>query len=376
MIVSMLISLPPQPFGGGNLISFPPPPPCRWRDASQGRGVMAEYNELKSKHPSQNTQDPAYPLRLPSPTPSHGRRAPAPPAHAHLTADSPPRTHPPGSEHARAVWRQFRTAAAGAYHGFSGRRASALLGSGMIGQKTLYSFFSPCPAGKRRARSPEPAHPGTGVAAEAEESGNAAVRSGGDRAPGTRDGEEGDGPRSAEGLQGRASDLVSWVPMFKADCTCSKQPAQFSVGGHSEEPANGDGSRGPRRQSEGEGPPCSARRPIRGERGRTHPLPEVFAAKRPRGDAGGAGRRGQGLPSRQSRGRHRGRSPPPLFPQPLGTKLKTGAAACLPGPDPQSPVLLRLAPWGLQSREWACSAMGRGVGGDSCGRLGAARCRR
>ncbi|XP_045441594.1 uracil-DNA glycosylase isoform X2 [Pipistrellus kuhlii] len=35
----------------------------------------------------------------------------------------------------------------------------------MIGQKTIYSFFSPSPAGKRRARSPEPAAPGTGVAA-------------------------------------------------------------------------------------------------------------------------------------------------------------------------------------------------------------------
>ncbi|XP_060048920.1 uracil-DNA glycosylase isoform X2 [Erinaceus europaeus] len=34
----------------------------------------------------------------------------------------------------------------------------------MIGQKTLYSFFSPSPAGKRRSRSPEPADVGTGVA--------------------------------------------------------------------------------------------------------------------------------------------------------------------------------------------------------------------
>lgn len=51
----------------------------------------------------------------------------------------------------------------------------------MIGQKTLYSFFSPSPVGKRRARSPEPADPGTGVAAVAEESGDAAVRRGGDR---------------------------------------------------------------------------------------------------------------------------------------------------------------------------------------------------
>ncbi|KAB1255559.1 Uracil-DNA glycosylase [Camelus dromedarius] len=38
----------------------------------------------------------------------------------------------------------------------------------MIGQKTLYSFFSPSPARKRRACSPEPADPGTGVAAVAE----------------------------------------------------------------------------------------------------------------------------------------------------------------------------------------------------------------
>ncbi|XP_006750116.2 uracil-DNA glycosylase-like [Leptonychotes weddellii] len=45
----------------------------------------------------------------------------------------------------------------------------------MIGQKTLYSFFSPSPAGRRRARSPEPADPGTGVAAVAEESGDAAA---------------------------------------------------------------------------------------------------------------------------------------------------------------------------------------------------------
>ncbi|KAF4011645.1 hypothetical protein G4228_003811 [Cervus hanglu yarkandensis] len=38
----------------------------------------------------------------------------------------------------------------------------------MIGQKTLYSFFSPNPARKRSARSPEPADPGTGVAAVAQ----------------------------------------------------------------------------------------------------------------------------------------------------------------------------------------------------------------
>lgn len=177
----------------------------------------------------------------------------------------------------------------------------------MIGQKTLYSFFSPTPAGKRRARSPEPADPGTGVAAVAEESGDAAVRRDGDRAPGARDGEEGDGPRLADGLQGRATDSVSWVPVFKADCTCSKQPVLSPVGGHSEGPANGDEPRGPRRQSEPREPPCSARRPIK--RGGRQDLPlEVFAAKRPRGNAGGAGRWGQGLPSRQRRGRRRGPS--------------------------------------------------------------------
>uniref|UniRef100_A0A5F9CWN4 Uncharacterized protein n=1 Tax=Oryctolagus cuniculus TaxID=9986 RepID=A0A5F9CWN4_RABIT len=43
----------------------------------------------------------------------------------------------------------------------------------MIGQKTLYSFFSPSPAGKRHTRSPEPAAPGTSVAAATEESGDA-----------------------------------------------------------------------------------------------------------------------------------------------------------------------------------------------------------
>ncbi|XP_048198740.1 uracil-DNA glycosylase isoform X2 [Perognathus longimembris pacificus] len=46
----------------------------------------------------------------------------------------------------------------------------------MIGQKTLYSFFSPSPSRKRPACSPEPAAPGTGVAAAAGESGEEAVR--------------------------------------------------------------------------------------------------------------------------------------------------------------------------------------------------------
>ncbi|XP_017657666.2 uracil-DNA glycosylase isoform X2 [Nannospalax galili] len=45
----------------------------------------------------------------------------------------------------------------------------------MIGQKTLYSFFSPSPAGKRNTRSPEPVAPGSGVAAVTEESGEAAA---------------------------------------------------------------------------------------------------------------------------------------------------------------------------------------------------------
>ncbi|KAF7472603.1 Hypothetical predicted protein [Marmota monax] len=56
----------------------------------------------------------------------------------------------------------------------------------MIGQKTLYSFFSPSPARKRSVRSPEPADLGTRVVAVAEENGDAAVRRGGDRfrAPG------------------------------------------------------------------------------------------------------------------------------------------------------------------------------------------------
>ncbi|XP_045221821.2 uracil-DNA glycosylase isoform X3 [Macaca fascicularis] len=45
----------------------------------------------------------------------------------------------------------------------------------MIGQKTLYSFFSPSPARKRRAPSPEPAVLGTGVAAVPEENRDAAA---------------------------------------------------------------------------------------------------------------------------------------------------------------------------------------------------------
>ncbi|KAF3826792.1 hypothetical protein GH733_009317, partial [Mirounga leonina] len=68
----------------------------------------------------------------------------------------------------------FRHARAGAYHGFPGRLASALLGSGMIGQKMLYSF-SLSLAGKGRAHSPEPAHQRTGLAAAAQQNADAAA---------------------------------------------------------------------------------------------------------------------------------------------------------------------------------------------------------
>lgn len=81
-------------------------------------------------------------------------------------------------EHARAAWRQLLTTAAGAkLAGPRAARVGFFLGFGMIGQKTLYSFFSPNPARKRSACSPEPADPGTGVAAVAQ-SGDVAVRSG------------------------------------------------------------------------------------------------------------------------------------------------------------------------------------------------------
>ncbi|KAK1328435.1 hypothetical protein QTO34_012008 [Cnephaeus nilssonii] len=94
----------------------------------------------------------------------------------------------------------------------------------MIGQKTLYSFFSPSPspARKRRARSPEPADPGTGVAAV-----DAAVRRGGDRSwgRGRREGEGGRrrGPRDEES-QKRTPGLVNWSLVSKAASTYSKQP--------------------------------------------------------------------------------------------------------------------------------------------------------
>ena len=82
------------------------------------------------------------------------------------------------SEHARAAWRQLLTTSAGAK--LAGPQAVCVgyyLDFGMIGQKTLYSFFSPNPARKRSSCSPEPADPGTGVAAVAQ-SGDVAVRSG------------------------------------------------------------------------------------------------------------------------------------------------------------------------------------------------------
>ena len=82
-------------------------------------------------------------------------------------------------EHARAAWRQLLTTSAGAkLAGLRLARVGFFLGFGMIGQKTLYSFFSPNPARKRNACSPEPADPGArGVAAVAQ-SGDVAVRSG------------------------------------------------------------------------------------------------------------------------------------------------------------------------------------------------------
>ncbi|XP_055407050.1 uracil-DNA glycosylase [Bubalus kerabau] len=73
-------------------------------------------------------------------------------------------------EHARAAWRQLLTTSAGAkLAGLRLARVGFFLGFGMIGQKTLYSFFSPNPARKRNACSPEPADPGArGVAAVAQ----------------------------------------------------------------------------------------------------------------------------------------------------------------------------------------------------------------
>lgn len=63
----------------------------------------------------------------------------------------------------------------------------------MIGQKTLYSFFSPSPARKRRACSPESADQGTGVAAVVEQSEDAAVRRAGDLWCSQGPGAEGEG---------------------------------------------------------------------------------------------------------------------------------------------------------------------------------------
>lgn len=133
------------------------------------------------------------------------------------------------------------------------------------------------------------------------------------------------------------------------------------------------GARGANQRARGRPP-----RPAVQSEGREAELtpPPVFAAKRPRGDAGG---RGVGVRASLPANPVGDNAGVPHRPSPrhlLVPNSRLGAAACLPGPDPQSQVLLRLAPWGLQAREWACSAMGRGVGGGSCGRLGAARCRR
>lgn len=121
--------------------------------------------------------------------------------HMRMRPSTAPRPAPQ-SEHARAAWRQFWIASAGAnLAGPQAARVRTLLGFGMIGQKTLYSFFSSSPARKRRARSPEPTDPETGVAAVTEESGDAAVRRAGDLSWGRRPGEE--GGRKAEGLARR-----------------------------------------------------------------------------------------------------------------------------------------------------------------------------
>lgn len=130
-----------------------------------------------------------------------------------------PSPTPPRSEHARVAWRQLLTAAASAkLAGLRAARVRSLLGSRMIGQKTLYSFFSPSPSRKRRACSSEPAEQWNGVAAVAER-GDEAVRRGGDRSWGRgsggregKEGEEGDegeeggGPRATEGLQEHGAD--------------------------------------------------------------------------------------------------------------------------------------------------------------------------
>lgn len=105
----------------------------------------------------------------------------------------------------------------------------------MIGQKTLYSFFSPSPAGKRSTRSPEPA-PGGDVAAE--DGGDAAVRRTGQR--GTRGG----GRRRGSGQEHRAP--CSARP---GRLRGSKQPRMSATGRHAQAPANGHGARPPYSQS-------------------------------------------------------------------------------------------------------------------------------
>lgn len=102
----------------------------------------------------------------------------------------------------------------------------------MIGQKTLYSFFSPTPTGKRTTRSPQPA-PGSGVTAE--DSGDAAVRLAGWR------GTEGWRGRGQEHRARRCSDRLGYL-------RDSKQPR--AVGRrHAAALTNGDGARSPLSQS-------------------------------------------------------------------------------------------------------------------------------
>lgn len=107
------------------------------------------------------------------------------------------------SEHARAGWRQLLIAPAGAnLAGLLASRSRSLLGSSMIGQKTLYSFFSPNASGKRRACSPEPEDLGTGVAAVVE-NGDVTVRRGGGRLWARGQGREGRAKRVRRVMRAR-----------------------------------------------------------------------------------------------------------------------------------------------------------------------------
>lgn len=110
---------------------------------------------------------------LPRPTSLLGPGATAPVALAHWALHRPlPRPFPLGACANRLA--PILSPWAASIHSYLGS------GSGMIGQKTLYSFFSPTPTGKRRVCSPEPAHPRAGVAAVAEENSDVTVRHGGD----------------------------------------------------------------------------------------------------------------------------------------------------------------------------------------------------